>query len=447
MPLVIDPLVIANLLLCIVIIALSIWSYRKTDDPAPLYVGGAFGLFGITHFATLLGMKDILEPALITIRIFAYLIVIFGLFLTARIILDSRNAERALWENEAKYRALFDAEPDAIIVISKASGMILDTNASATTLYGYSPEELRSMHIVDLSNEPEKTRGTLSLDQVCVPLRYHRKKDGTVIPVEVNMNTFLLGSEPMMVCTVRDITERTQTLQALLQANRKLNLLSSITRHDINNQLTSLYGNIELSRQRALDSSLSEIVEREERAAVAIQQLLAFTRDYQDIGGQTPQWQNLDGIIRRVLAITSAPGVRVSADVDALEVFCDPMLEKVIFNLVDNSLRHGRTATEVRFTHQFTTGGAVVICQDNGVGIPYSDKEQIFERGIGKNTGYGLFIAREILGITGMSITETGTPGEGARFEILIPDGLYRVLHGKETAPAGQIPAPPPSQL
>jgi len=244
MPLVIDPLVIANLLLCIVIIVLSIWSYRKTDDLAPLYIGAAFGLFGITHFATLLGMKDILEPALITIRILAYLIVIFGLFLTARIILDQRNAEQALWENEAKYRALFDAELDAIIVINTVSGMILDTNASATTLYGYSSEELRSMHIVDLSNEPEKTRGVLSLDQACVPLRYHRKKDGTVFPVEVTMNTFQLGSEAMMVCAVRDISEHTRTLQALLQANRKLHLLATVTRHDINNQLTSLSGNL-----------------------------------------------------------------------------------------------------------------------------------------------------------------------------------------------------------
>ncbi len=425
-----DPLVIANFLLCVIIVIMSIWSYRKTDELAPLYVGAAFGLFGITHFATLFGQKDILEPALIMIRILAYLIVIFGLFLTARLILDRRNAEQALWENEAKYRALFDAELDSIIVIKKESGMILDTNASAITMYGYTAEELRSMHITDISNEPEKTRNTLMQEQVRVPLRYHRKKDGTAFPVEVNMNTVHLGGEPMMVCTVRDITERTRTLQALLQANRKLNLLSTITRHDINNQLTSLYGNIGLSKQRVQDPSLSEIIECEEKAAVAIQQLIAFTRDYQEIGGQNPQWQNLDGIIRRVIAITTNAGVRISADVDALEVFSDPMLEKVIFNLVDNAIRHGRTTTEIRFTHQFTAGSVVVICQDNGVGIPYSDKEQIFERGIGQNTGYGLFIAREILGITGLSIHENGIPGEGARFEILIAEGQYRILHG-----------------
>lgn len=431
-----DPLVLANLILCIIIIVVSIWSYHKTEDLAPLYVGAAFGLFGLTHFATLLGFKEILEPALIMIRILAYLIVILGLGLTARILFDRRNAEQALRENEAKYRALFNAELDAIIVIDKEDGLIQEANASASTLYGYTPEELRSMHITDLSDEPEKTRSVLAQEQARIPLRYHRKKDRTVFPVEVTMNTFLLGGEAMMVCAVRDISERTRTLQALLQANRKLHLLSTVTRHDINNQLTSLYGNIELAKQRTQDPMLSEIFTRSEMAAEAIQQLIAFTKDYQDVGGQNPQWQNLDGIIRRAIAISTTAGVSISADVDALEVFSDPMLEKVFFNLIDNTLRHGRIATGIRISHRFADSGAVVIYDDNGVGIPYSEKEQIFGRGIGQNTGYGLFIAREVLGITGMSIRETGTPGEGARFEILIPEGQYRVTAGDGRVPS-----------
>jgi PAS domain S-box-containing protein len=428
MALIPDPLVIANIVLCMIIITASLWNYRKTDDLAPLYIGAAFALFAITHFATLLGLKENLEPALIMIRILAYLIVIFGLFLTARIILDRKNTEQDLWENEAKYRALFDAELDAIIVINKVTGIILDANASATSLYGYTPEELKSMNITDISNEPDKTRSILQQSHANVPLRYHKKKNGTVFPVEVNFNTFSHHDETMIVCTVRDITEHTRTTQALLQANRKLNLLSSITRHDINNQLTSLYGNIELSKQKAGTGALLDIVGREEQAAAMIHQLITFTKDYQDIGGQTPQWQNLDGIIKRVITLANAPNVMIVADVDALLVFSDPLLEKVFFNLVDNSLRHGRTVTEIHFSHKFLENSVVITCRDNGIGVPYNDKERIFERGVGKNTGYGLFLAREILNITGLSISENGTPGEGARFEILIPQGLYRVI-------------------
>jgi signal transduction histidine kinase len=71
------------------------------------------------------------------------------------------------------------------------------------------------------------------------------------------------------------------------------------------------------------------------------------------------------------------------------------------------------------------TSGLLII-EDNGIGIPADLKEQIFERGYGKNTGLGLFLIREILSINGASITETGTEGTGARFEICLKPGTWR---------------------
>jgi signal transduction histidine kinase len=68
----------------------------------------------------------------------------------------------------------------------------------------------------------------------------------------------------------------------------------------------------------------------------------------------------------------------------------------------------------------------VLICEDDGVGVVADEKERIFERDFGKNTGLGLFLSREILSITGISIVETGEPGTGARFEITVPKGMYR---------------------
>jgi signal transduction histidine kinase len=67
-----------------------------------------------------------------------------------------------------------------------------------------------------------------------------------------------------------------------------------------------------------------------------------------------------------------------------------------------------------------------VSCENDGNGIPNAEKELIFRRGYGKNTGLGLFLVREILGITGMTIRETGDPGKGALFEITVPEGVYR---------------------
>jgi signal transduction histidine kinase len=66
-----------------------------------------------------------------------------------------------------------------------------------------------------------------------------------------------------------------------------------------------------------------------------------------------------------------------------------------------------------------------VVWEDNGIGVAADKKERIFERGFGKNTGLGLFLAREILDITGIKIRETGEPGKGARFEMKVPHGAF----------------------
>lgn len=72
----------------------------------------------------------------------------------------------------------------------------------------------------------------------------------------------------------------------------------------------------------------------------------------------------------------------------------------------------------------------VLVFVDDGVGVPDADKERIFERGFGKNTGLGLFLSREILAITGMTISERGRAGQGVRFEIEVPGSGYRIDDG-----------------
>ena len=100
---------------------------------------------------------------------------------------------------------------------------------------------------------------------------------------------------------------------------------------------------------------------------------------------------------------------------------------KVFFNLLDNSIRHGGRVTEIRVSSHRTDTELTLVWEDNGVGIPAGKKKKIFERGFGKNTGYGLFLVWEILSLTGITIRETGEPGKGARFEIAVPKGEYRL--------------------
>jgi signal transduction histidine kinase len=109
-----------------------------------------------------------------------------------------------------------------------------------------------------------------------------------------------------------------------------------------------------------------------------------------------------------------------------LELFADPLIVRVVYNIMENAVRYGGRITTIRFFLDFRNGNQIVVCEDDGVGIPEADKKKIFERGFGKNTGLGLFLAREILSITGISIAETGAPGSGARFEMVIPHGAFR---------------------
>jgi signal transduction histidine kinase len=118
--------------------------------------------------------------------------------------------------------------------------------------------------------------------------------------------------------------------------------------------------------------------------------------------------------------------VEISVDVGGLEVYADPMLEKVFYNLIDNSLRHGEKVTRISVTCRKEKGGLDLTYEDDGIGINAADKGRIFDRAFGKNTGLGLFLTKAILGVTSVKIEETGEPGRGVRFEMHIPDGSFR---------------------
>jgi PAS domain S-box-containing protein len=226
-----------------------------------------------------------------------------------------------------------------------------------------------------------------------------------------------------------DIQGRRQAEEALKQVNIKLNLLSSITRHDINNQLLSLMAYLELSKESLGDvARTSEYIIKEERAANAIERQIIFTKEYQDLGVKAPVWQNVEASVKKVLTVLPMRDVRVFAEVNNLEVYADPLLEKVFYNLIDNALRYGgQKMTAIRISSQESETGLIIFVQDDGEGITADDKKRLFERGFGHHTGLGLFLSREILSITGITIAETGEPGKGARFEILVPTGGYRI--------------------
>ena len=216
--------------------------------------------------------------------------------------------------------------------------------------------------------------------------------------------------------------------EAFRKANEKLNLLSSITRHDILNQLMALRGFLDLSQIMTKDAEAGEYIRKARNAAAIIERHISFTRLYQDIGVKSPIWQNVRECLKKPVTDLLPASVTCTVDLDTIEVYADPLFEKVLYTLIDNSLQYGEKVTEIRLSWRLIdTGEPVLQYEDNGVGIVPDDKEHIFERGFGKHTGFGLFLARQILAITGMTIKETGEAGKGARFEITVPKRAYRL--------------------
>jgi signal transduction histidine kinase len=225
-----------------------------------------------------------------------------------------------------------------------------------------------------------------------------------------------------------DMTERRNTERALKQAMKKLNLLNSITRHDILNQLSALLSYLSLTEDMVTEEAARSYLTRCEHIALSIQEHVEFARDYQEIGVQSPVWQSLRDVIRKVGESRGSANITIHNMAENVEIFADPLFEKVIFNLVDNAARHGEHATEITFTTAETGTGFTIVSEDNGIGVTAGDKVRLFQRGFGKHTGLGLFLSREILGITGITMTENGTPGKGARFEIVVAKGSYRFI-------------------
>jgi signal transduction histidine kinase len=214
---------------------------------------------------------------------------------------------------------------------------------------------------------------------------------------------------------------------ALTRANEKLNLLSSITRHDILNQLTALSGYLELMGEGPLAPQTQKYIDIEKRIAETIKKQIQFTRDYQEIGVHSPQWYNVKKTIETATAPLPLSKGTLFIGIENISIYADPLLEKVFYNLVENALRYGRELIRISFSSILKEGHLTLVCEDNGEGVPEEFKEAIFKRQYFKHTGFGLFLSREILGITGLSIHESGEPGKGARFEITVPGGYFHI--------------------
>lgn len=337
----------------------------------------------------------------------------------------------ALRQSEEKFRSFVENANDIVYALLP-TGVFTYISPNLTDILGYRKEEVIGQHFKRFIHPEDFPRCLELLGQV---LTTGEKQAGVEFRVLHKNGTWKWhisnhspihdsrGAVNSIIGISRDVTWQKQNADALMRANRQLTLLSSITRHDILNKITVILSYLVLIEERTTDPAMVKCFKRIEAATQTIRSQIEFTRVYEDLGTHEPQWQSLDDILSRIqvpdqiILHTSTSGVSILAD---------PMLEKVFFTLLDNSVTHGIQVSSISVKTLPSREELLIVWGDNGIGIADEAKTLIFERGYGTNTGFGLFLSRDILAITGITISENGKPGEGAQFVITVPRGMWR---------------------
>jgi PAS domain S-box-containing protein len=339
------------------------------------------------------------------------------------------KTENAASDRNGELDQFFTLALDLLCIVD-TDGYFRRLNPAWETILGWRINELEGKRFLDLVH-PEEMATTLKAmedlrtgKEVVNFINRLRCNDGMFRWIEWRSFPY---EGKLVYAAARDITERKQVEQALQLANKKLNLMAEITRHDIRNKLTVLGGYLSLLKEYPPRSQATMYVDKLMETTTVISQHIEFTRLYQNLGVIPPSWQNVQVVFLRACSHLEMHPVQIRSDLENLEIFADPLLERVFYNQADNTLKYaGPNKTYISLAARETSDGLVIAIEDDGIGIPPQDKEKIFRRGFGKNTGLGLFLAREILSITGIGLRETGEYLHGARFELLVPKGTYR---------------------
>jgi len=353
-----------------------------------------------------------------------------------RDVTEDKKAEKEILENKQKFEGLFMGNPEAAVYLSQ-DFHILDMNPRFFELFGYPLEEIRGKHINEVVVPEERIEEGQMLDQRAAKAYVYfdtvrKRKDGVLISVSVSAAPIIVEGRPVgHVAMYKDISELKRTeaamkemMQKLATMNEKLRVVGSLTRHDVRNKLSVVTGNVFLTKRRLPDNSeVLDYLHDIDSACQQIIEIFDFAHSYEMLGDEELKNVDVDETVEKAVSLFSdLKGVKVSNECQGLTVLADSLLERLFYNLIDNSLKYGEKITQIRVYYEESDHDQLkLIYQDDGRGIPFGEKPKLFKEGYGKGTGYGLYLIKKMMEVYGWTIQETGEPGRGARFTIIIP--------------------------
>ena len=371
---------------------------------------------------------------------------------TAVDITERKQAEEAVKESEEKFRKVFSCSRDALILIDKETGNILDANDYTFRLYGYSRHEILNLKNTELSFEPEMTALALKEFIERIEVRYHKKKDGTVFPVDISASLFVMNGREVVLASIRDITDRLQAEEEIKLKNDELRHINaekdkffSIIAHDLRGPFNGFLGFTNLLAEELPGFTQGEI----QKIAVSmrnsatnlfqlLENLLEWSRSQRGLTNFEPESFLLKSMIvesmHTLMDTAHKKGVGISFEIqEDLVVFADEyMLASTIRNLASNAMKFTKKGGNVSIAAKTVSGNSVEISvRDTGIGMSSTMVEDLFRLDVQTNrkgtdgepsTGLGLILCKEFIEKHGGKIWVESTPGEGSIFIFTIPN-------------------------
>ncbi len=376
-------------------------------------------------------------------------------FVTVVDISERERAAKALMESENKYRSLFNNAIDAIVIFDAGSRRMLDANPAFLKLYGYTLDEVLSMTTDDISAEPERTKTGIAQaapgsGEAFIDLRWHRKKDGTVFPVELSAGPYDWQGTKVMFAMIRDITSRIDAERALVEAKERAEKATevkdkfvSLVSHDLRGPLAAATGYLKMLTDDVSGEPLSTaakevimtVLDSNRKMAELIDELLSASRLQSGRFMLHASFVPLRRLVEKGLAAVaySAGNKHISLAnevADGARIYADePLLYQVLLNLLSNAVKF--TVSGGRVSVSFRRGDpAAVVVNDTGSGIPQEKIARLFSYETKTSTpgtdgetgtGLGLPLCMDIVKAQGGDIRVHSVPGEGSSFSLELP--------------------------
>lgn len=405
-----------------------------------------FGIICLSGLMIFLFFPDV--PFAVTYSYIVYMIVMLALFIVTGSIRE--NFIRRLQESEHRYRSLFEQSNDAVFIID-LSGNHLEVNQRAADLLGYSREQLTQLSFRDIvvpaqiDDSQEILQSLLAGEKIQPYEREFRKKDGTIIPTEINVELVRdNNNEPIhLQSVVRDISGRRQAQQqafalAIEQERRKL--LSQFVQnasHEFRTPLASIKTNLYLLRRTNDEQKHLSYIQRSEknidRLTTLLEMMLSMTQLDSNIVFNFRQVDVNDLLEQILLAMeshmkTAGLSYEFHPDTTLPLLMLDKHMSDAIKHLLDNAIRFNDRGGIIRVSTWHDSERIRLAISDSGSGILEKDRPRIFERfwrfDNARSTpgfGLGLPIALRIVQEHHGTIHVESSPEEGSTFTIELP--------------------------